>query len=138
MLTSIESNDWFILKQRVHFWLYLHQLIFQRIIRFCKGFNSYLRGNIELFCDLIHHLFLVWSESKQPHKLYGVLPVVVEIFILSCHDKRKTFVGTLQPDSEIKERNVQAHKFFKSVIQISLNVKWMKETQKFSRPLILS
>jgi hypothetical protein len=62
----------------------------------------------------------------------------VEIFIFSGDNERKTFMGTLQPHSEIKERDVQSHKSLKSIIQISLDVERMEETQKFSWPLILS
>ena len=76
-------------------------------------------------------------ESQQSHKFDRVLPVIVEIFIFSGDNKRKTFVGTLQSHSEIKERDVQTHKSLKCVIQISLYVEGMEETQKFSRPLIL-
>lgn len=44
---------------------------------------------------------------------------------------------TLQSNPEIQERYIEAHKSFKCVIQISLDVEGMEKTQKLSRPLIL-
>ena len=96
MLTSIESNDRFTLKQRLHFHINREQFLFDCCtVRFILCFICNLSRNIELLLNLVYHLLLVRSESQQPDKFDGVLSVIVEVLILSCHHERKTLMGAL-------------------------------------------
>ena len=114
MLTSIESNDRFTLKQRLHFHIDRLQFLFDCCtVWFLLSFMS---RNIELLLNLVYHLLLVRSESQQPDKLDGVLSVIVEVLILSCHHERKTLMCALQTHSEIKERDVQTHKSLQCIV----------------------